>query len=490
MDFAVADFNEDGNADFVLSVDLSTYCGLYLGDGAFGFEYITLPGNKPSSTTGADAADFNNDGHADFVIAPGHDDPFYVRLGHGDGTFTPSDFESVDGLSVSGVAAADFTGDGITDIAAVYLNKLHIYQGAIIDNPEGIDGVTFTYMVTPEQESLPINAAGLDNLDFDGDGNQDLVVADYGAFPFPVGMAVLLNNGDGTFSHFATYPSVSGTEFNAVAAQPWKPEPVPNVAPVAVIAPDYIESTVGEEIVFDGSNSIDEDGQIVSYEWDFGYPAPSADAGVSAMMTTAGTEEAGPEATGINPSYTYGESGEYVVTLTVTDDKGSTSSVQAQVVVLAKPEPQPLPEPEPEPNLIQAKVKFSPHKLNFGKKRGKGHQARHLKAKIEFGEGFDARNVILSEVYVTADNESKIFARARPQRGFMDKLANSHRRPKRSISVKFDRQAVLDAIGCPAAKETTLTVGGLISQNGVDKAFEATGMIRLKMKKGGQCSAD
>ena len=63
-------------------------------------------------------------------------------------------------------------------------------------------------------------------------------------------------------------------------------------------------------------------------------------------------------------------------------------------------------------------------------------------------------------------------------------------KPKKSISVKFDRQAVLDAIGCPSAKETTLTVRGEILHGDQTKAFEATGVIRLKMKKNGSCSAD
>jgi len=303
MDFAVADYDEDGNADFVLSLDYTTNSGLYLGDGAFGFEYQNLPGTAASFSTGADAADFNNDGHADFIIAPGSEEPFYVSLGHGDGNFSTFPLGSVDGGSVWGVAAADFTGDGIADIAAVYIDKLYVYEGALVENEWAIvenewvnvgtggtiDGVTFTFLEN-SQLPLPLNISGLDNLDFDGDGNQDLIVASYGADT--TGVAVLLGNGNGTFSHFATYLGGSGIERNAVTAQPW--EPAANVAPVAVIEPADIAGTAGEEIVFDGSDSIDEDGQIVSYAWDFG--------------------DASLEATGVNPSYTYQASGNYVVT--------------------------------------------------------------------------------------------------------------------------------------------------------------------------------
>lgn len=506
MDFAVADFDEDGKDDFVLSLDYTTNSGLYLsryftdpetGAGKFEFEYKNLPETAASNSTGADAADFNQDGHADFVIAPGAGDPFYISLGHGDGTFTTITFDSIDGGSLAGVAAADYTGDedGIADIAAVYSDKLYVYEGAIVEgewdideNNEWvnvgtggtIDGVTFTLLVN-DQLPLPFNISGLDNLDFDGDGDQDLVAAVYGVDTADV--VVLLGNDNGTFDldNFVTYSGGSGDERNAVTAQPWKP--VPNVAPVAVIEPASIESTVGEEIVFDGSNSTDEDGQIVSYAWNFGDAVPSADVGAPSLMRMA---VVGPEAeaTGVNPSYTYQESGTYVVTLWVTDDQDSASSVQAQVVVLAKPEP------EPELELIPAKVKFSPRKLKFYGKKGKCKKGRHLKAKIRFAEGFDARNVVPSSVKIVADNESEIFGHVKNRRGFLDKLAYNHRRPKKSISVSFDRQKVLDAIGCPPAKETTLTVRGEILHETKSKEFEATGVIRLKMKRGSHCSAD
>ena len=86
-DFAVADFNEDGLDDFVVSLGDSTSSELYInttpvdpatGDAIvdpatggvnFGFSSKLLPNTAASASSGADAADFNNDGHADFVIA-------------------------------------------------------------------------------------------------------------------------------------------------------------------------------------------------------------------------------------------------------------------------------------------------------------------------------------------------------------------------------------------------------------------------------------
>ena len=40
-------------------------------------------------------ADFNGDGIADFVVAPNSNEPIYVNLGNGDGTFTKSTFNTM-----------------------------------------------------------------------------------------------------------------------------------------------------------------------------------------------------------------------------------------------------------------------------------------------------------------------------------------------------------------------------------------------------------
>ncbi len=67
--------------------------------------------------------------------------------------------------------------------------------------------------------------------------------------------------------------------------------------------------TVGQEIKFDGSKSFDLDGNIIKYLWDFGD---------------------GKTAEGISPTHAYEKPGEYIVKLTVVDDKGA-SSTTAQV---------------------------------------------------------------------------------------------------------------------------------------------------------------
>jgi len=69
---------------------------------------------------------------------------------------------------------------------------------------------------------------------------------------------------------------------------------------------------VGEEIVFDGSKSTDDEGKIVSWHWDFG------DGG--------GSEE-------ISPKHSYNKRGIYDVTLTVKDSSGQESTAETAALI-------------------------------------------------------------------------------------------------------------------------------------------------------------
>jgi hypothetical protein len=86
-----------------------------------------------------------------------------------------------------------------------------------------------------------------------------------------------------------------------------------NLPPVANAGGPY-EGAVGEEITFNGSGSIDLDGNIVAYEWDFG-------------DDTTGS--------GKTPTHTYTAADVYYVTLTVTDDTGAVDSSGTNVLILS-----------------------------------------------------------------------------------------------------------------------------------------------------------
>jgi len=91
-----------------------------------------------------------------------------------------------------------------------------------------------------------------------------------------------------------------------------------NVPPTAVIS-GATNGTEGIAMTFDGSGSMDPDGTIVNYDWNFG-------------DNTAGA--------GINVNHSFA-AGTYTITLQVTDDLGATDSVSLTINITAGTEPQP-----------------------------------------------------------------------------------------------------------------------------------------------------
>jgi PKD repeat protein len=81
---------------------------------------------------------------------------------------------------------------------------------------------------------------------------------------------------------------------------------VQNRPPVADVTTSATVLDKQETVTFDASSSYDPDGTIVAYSWNFGD---------------------GNTATGVRVSHSYFDSGEYTVTLTVTDDDGATDTV-------------------------------------------------------------------------------------------------------------------------------------------------------------------
>jgi len=434
MDIAVADFNGDGNQDFVITHMYSYNCGLYLGDGNFGFTYSTLEDTAPYFSAGVDAADFNGDGFVDFVVAPNSDEEIYVNLNNGDGTFTKSTFPTHDGNSVYGIAAADFNNDRKADIAAASEDFLIIYTG----NGDG----TFQWAGSYE---FDLNQSPIDNYDFDGDTYQDLVVGNFGAETQSV--AILLNNGDGTFILDTTYPGTVG-ELYAVTAQPYEP----NIDPVAVLDSNFFEVTAGEAIAFDGSQSYDEDGEIVAYAWDFGDGNTAAE-GAAAQLT-----------------HVYSEAGQYVVTLTVTDNKGATASVQAEVNVAAAP----VVVPEPSVSPVAVKVAFSPHKLK-DKSRDKW-----FKVKIRVPSGYDAGQIDYASVKLVTEDGTVLAAYPDSKPHFLKKLFKAHRHGA-SLSIKFKRKDVSDALS-EVSGQTVLKVEGKMLKDGESVDFAGSGTIKVTGK--------
>jgi PKD repeat protein len=91
---------------------------------------------------------------------------------------------------------------------------------------------------------------------------------------------------------------------------------VPNSPPVADFSASPSTVYTGEVIAFNASSSYDPDGSIVAYSWDFGD---------------------GSSASGVTASHSYVNNGEYLVTLTVTDNDGAKGTKSGSVSVKNRP---------------------------------------------------------------------------------------------------------------------------------------------------------
>src|SRR5262250_2101754 len=194
---AVGDFNGDGLQDLAVA-NHEAYDGpdgisVLLGNGDGTFQEAINFGSGGNVASFVAVGDFNGDGVQDLVVANYGDfdsGNVSVLLGNGDGTFQTARSLGA-GSNPSSIAVGDFNRDGIQDLAVANNGFGFNNVSVLLGNGDG----TFQAAVNFGAGNNPFYiAVG----DFNGDGVQDLAVAQLGFFGSN-NVSVLLGNGDGTF---------------------------------------------------------------------------------------------------------------------------------------------------------------------------------------------------------------------------------------------------------------------------------------------------
>jgi Ca2+-binding RTX toxin-like protein len=218
---AIGDLTNNGKQDIVTANSFGASVTVLLnnGDGTFGTPH-SFPDFDGYYPTDIAISDINGDGNADIITTNSFNDAapqsFVVRpnfrgeyvygnkvnllLGNGDGTFTQVGDITV-GNDPTSLAVADVNGDAKPDIITTNYNDNTI--SIVLNNFPGNFKHTFgdpTYQPTGSEPYFVTSA------DLNGDGNQDLIVANYGAGT----IQVMLGNGNGTFMPGQVYTVGTG----------------------------------------------------------------------------------------------------------------------------------------------------------------------------------------------------------------------------------------------------------------------------------------
>lgn len=210
LSVAIADFNKDGKLDLAVanqcqdSTCQNGTVSVLLGNGDGSFQASQSYPSAGYYTNSVAVGDFNGDGNPDLVLASQCEDSscqnggVSVLLGNGDGTFQTAQTYSSGGSQADSVVVTDLDGDGIADLAVSNLcQNVSTCGNGVVSSLMGRGNGTFGG--PHPYSSGGQNAYSVVAGDFNGDGNNDVVVANSDA------TCVLLGNGDGTFQTAIPY---------------------------------------------------------------------------------------------------------------------------------------------------------------------------------------------------------------------------------------------------------------------------------------------
>jgi VCBS repeat protein/Big-like domain-containing protein len=194
------DLNNDGYSDLTVVNETADDLRILLNDGAGDYsDFQIIPLGMNTSPSPNEGADFNNDGEIDLAVCTAHDDDLRVLFGDGSGTLANMDNYTT-GMNARGLGIIELDGDGNDDIVIANRgsSNLTLFQN------DGFGGFNSSIEVNSPGEG----ESGLVVTDFNNDGIQDLIIGMYTSSE----IVVMLGDGNMGFTTSAQVP---------VNGQPW-----------------------------------------------------------------------------------------------------------------------------------------------------------------------------------------------------------------------------------------------------------------------------